>query len=134
VNWGGSALAVTTQANDKALASKVALGLYADDASLKDGWVNQVIFPLNQNVLKSPEFVNAKIDFFGGQTANKDVYVPAENAYKGFVYPPFTVYYYAQLQNQLTAINGGKIGGAAAATALQAKVVQYAKSQGFNVK
>ena len=134
VNWGGSALAVTTQANDKALAAKVALGLYADDASLKDGWVNQVIFPLNQNVLKSPEFVNAKIDFFGGQTANKDVYVPAENAYKGFVYPPFTVYYYAQLQNQLTAINGGKIGGAAAATALQAKVVQYAKSQGFNVK
>jgi multiple sugar transport system substrate-binding protein len=134
VNWGGSALAVTTQANDKSLAAKVALGLYADPASLADGWKNQVIFPLNQNVLKSSEFTNAKVPFFGGQTANKDVYVPAENAYKGFVYPPFTVYYYAQLQNQLTAINAGKIGGAAAATALQAKVVGYAKSQGFNVK
>jgi multiple sugar transport system substrate-binding protein len=134
VNWGGSALAVTTQANDKAMAAKVALGLYADDASLADGWKNQVIFPLNQNVLKSPEFVNAKVDFFGGQTANKDVYVPAENAYKGFVYPPFTVYYYSQLQNQLTAINAKKIGGAAASTALQAKLVNYAKSQGFNVK
>jgi len=134
VNWGGSALAVTTQASDKALATKVALGLYADPASLADGWKTQTIFPLNQNVLKSSEFINAKIDFFGGQTANKDVYVPAENAYKGFTYPPFTVYYYAQLQNQLTAINAGKIDGAGAATALQAQIVKYAKSQGFNVK
>ncbi len=79
---------MTTQATDKALAAKVAMGLYADDASLTDGWKTQTIFPLNQNVLKSADFTNAQIDFFGGQTANKDVYVPAENAYKGFVYRP----------------------------------------------
>ena len=32
--------------------------------------------------------------FFGGQQANKEVYVPAANAYKGMTYTPFGQYYY----------------------------------------
>lgn len=133
VNWGGSAFAVTSQATDKKLAAKVALGLYADPASLADGWKNQIIFPLNQGVLKSAEFIDSKSEFFNGQTANKDVYIPAENAYKGFVYAPITVYYYAQLQAETVKINGGKISGSDAAIELQANIVKYAKSQGFTV-
>jgi len=134
VNWGGSAFAVTSQTADKAAAAKVALGLYADDASLKDGWQTQTIFPLNQSVLKSDEFLTAKIDFFNGQTVNKDIYVPAENAYKGAVYSPFTVYYYAQLQAQIAKINQGGTTGSQAATDLQAQIVNYAKQQGFSVQ
>lgn len=134
VNWGGSAFAVTSQAADKALAAKVAMGIYADEASLEDGWKTQTIFPLNQGVLKSDEFVNAKVEFFGGQTANKDIYVPAENAYKGAVYSPFTVYYYAQLQAQIVKINAGETTGAQAATDLHNQIVEYAKSQGFTVR
>ena len=133
VNWGGSAFAVTSQAPDKAAAAKVALGLYADDASLTDGWKTQTIFPLNQGVLKSGEFVGAKVDFFNGQTVNKDIYVPAENAYQGAVYSPFTVYYYAQLQAQIVKINNGGTTGEQAATGLQNQLVQYAKTQGFTV-
>lgn len=133
VNWGGSAFAVTNQAHDYKLATEVATGLYADDASLTDGWKNQVIFPLNQNVLSSDEFVNNESAFFNGQTANKDVYIPAENAYKGFVYPPIIVYYYAQLQDELTKINAGSISGSDAATELQKTMVDYATSQGFTV-
>ena len=60
VNWGGSAFSVTSQAKDPELAAKVAFGVYADDASLKDGWENQIIFPLNLNVLKDPAFVDAR--------------------------------------------------------------------------
>ncbi|MEV4346789.1 extracellular solute-binding protein [Actinoplanes sp. NPDC049596] len=134
VNWGGSAFAVTSQAADRANAAKVALGLYADEASLTDGWKTQTIFPLNQSVLTSDEFVNAKVDFFNGQTANKDIYIPAENAYKGATYSPFTVYYYAQLQAQIVKINEGKTLGEQAATDLHNQIVQYAKSQGFQVK
>ncbi|XVU29107.1 ABC transporter substrate-binding protein [Actinoplanes sp. CA-054009] len=134
VNWGGSAFAVTSQASDKANAAKVALGLYADEASLTDGWKTQTIFPLNQSVLTSDEFVNAKVEFFNGQTANKDIYIPAENAYKGAVYSPFTVYYYAQLQAQIVKINEGKTTGDQAATDLHNQIVQYAKTQGFTVK
>ncbi|WP_213816862.1 extracellular solute-binding protein [Glaciihabitans sp. dw_435] len=133
VNWGGSAFAVTTQASDKKLAATVAKGLYADPASLEDGWKNQVIFPLNQDVLKSDEFINNKSEFFSGQQANKEVYIPAENAYKGFVYAPITVYYYAQLQAEAVKINAGKISGSDAATELQQNIVKYAKGQGFTV-
>ncbi|MEP6478927.1 MAG: extracellular solute-binding protein [Rhodoglobus sp.] len=134
VNWGGSAFAVTSQAKDPKLAAEVALGIYADPASLKDGWENQIIFPLNQGVLKSDEFINAQVAFFNGQTANKDIYIPAENAYKGFTYSPFQAYYYAQLQEVLTKINGGEISGSDAATELQKALVAYAKDQGFTVK
>lgn len=134
VNWGGSTFAVTSQATDKKLAAEVAKGLYADDASLTDGWKTQTIFPLNQNVLKSDAFINNKVDFFSGQTANKDIYIPAENAYQGFNYSPFTVYYYAQLQAETVKINSGEINGEQAATELQNTMVTYAKSQGFTVK
>jgi multiple sugar transport system substrate-binding protein len=134
VNWGGSALAVTSQASDKKLAATVAKDLYADDASLTDGWKTQTIFPLNQGVLKSDAFINNPVDFFGGRTANKDVYIPAENNYKGFNYSPFSVYYYAQLQAEIVKINAGTTTGEQAATDLQQTIVKYAKSQGFTVK
>lgn len=132
-NWGGSAFAVTSQATDKKLAAEVALGIYADPASLKDGWTKQIIFPLNQSILKSSTFLDNKSDFFSGEQANRKVYVPAENAYKGINYSPLTVYYYAQLQAQSTLINQGKATGAEAAVAVQASLVKYAQSQGFTV-
>ena len=133
VNWGGSAFAVTTQATDKKLSTEVAIGLYADPASLEDGWKNQVIFPLNQGVLTSDAFVNAQVAFFNGQTVNKDIYIPAENAYKGFTYSPFQVYYYAQLQAELAKVNSGSETGSEAASALQKSIADYAKKQGFTV-
>jgi multiple sugar transport system substrate-binding protein len=132
-NWGGSAFAVTSQATDKKLAAEVALGIYADPASLKDGWTKQIIFPLNETILKSDEFLNNKSDFFSGQQANKEVYIPAENAYKGINYSPLTVYYYAQIQAESALINQGKLTGSQAADALQASLVKYAQGQGFTV-
>jgi len=134
INWGGSTFAVTAQASDKKAAAEVAKGLYADEASLTDGWKTQTIFPLNQDVLKSDAFINNKVDFFNGQTANKDIYIPAANAYQGATYSPFTVYYYAQLQAQIVKINSGKTTGDQAATELQDIMVKYAKSQGFTVQ
>lgn len=133
VNWGGSAFAVTTQATDKKLAAVVAKGIYADPASLEDGWKKQVIFPLSKTVLDSTEFAENKTDFFSGQQANKEVYLPAENAYKGVVYAPITTYYYAQFQAELAKINSGKVTGDQAADELQANIVKYAESQGFKV-
>jgi multiple sugar transport system substrate-binding protein len=134
VNWGGSVLSVTSQAADKRLAAKVAKELYADEASLTDGWKTQTIFPLNQGVLKSEEFINNKVEFFNGQTANKDIYIPAANAYKGATYSPFGVYFYAQFTAQLVKLNKGETTGAQAATDLHNAMVKYAKEQGFNVK
>jgi multiple sugar transport system substrate-binding protein len=134
VNWGGSAFSVTSQATDKALAAKVAFGVYADQKSLDDGWQNQIIFPLNQDVLKSDEFQNYEVPFFGGQQANKEVYVPAANAYKGMTYTPIGQYYYSAFTKQIAAINDGSATGSEAADALQKDVVAYATEQGFTVK
>lgn len=134
INWGGSAFSVTKQAKDAKLAAKVAFGVYADPASLDAGWKNQVIFPLNLTVLKSDEFQNHEVPFFSGQQANKEVYVPAADAYTGMTYTPLGQYYYSALTKQIAAINEGSTTGSAAADALQADVVAYAKEQGFTVK
>jgi len=134
INWGGSAFSVTTQAKDKELAAKVAFGVYADAASLDAGWKNQVIFPLNLSVLKSDEFLNYEVPFFDGQQANKEVYVPAADAYTGMVYTPLGQYYYSALTKQIAAIINGTATGSEAADALQADVVAYAQEQGFTVK
>ena len=133
VNWGGSAFSVTSQAKDPELAAKVALGVYADDASLKDGWENQIIFPLNLSVLEDPAFVDAEVAFFDGQQANKEVYVPAANAYTGMTYTPIGQYFYTAFTKQIAAINDGSATGSEAADALQADVVGYAEEQGFTV-
>src|SRR5690606_17234846 len=125
---------VTKQAKDAKLAAKVAFGVYADPASLDAGWKNQVIFPLNLTVLKSDEFQNYEVPFFSGQQANKEVYVPAADAYTGMTYTPLGQYYYSALTKQIAAINEGSTTGSAAADALQADVVAYAKEQGFTVK
>ncbi len=134
VNWGGSAFSVTSQAKDPALAAKVAFGVYADDESLRDGWVNQIIFPLNVNALNDPEFIDLEVEFFGGQQANKEVYIPAANAYTGMTYTPFGQFYYEAFTQQLARINDGSATGSEAADALQAEVVAYATEQGFTVK
>lgn len=134
VNWGGSTFAVTTQATDKALAAKVAMSLYADEDSLTDGWTKQVIFPLNKTVLDSPEFIEGGSVFFDGQTVNKDVFIPAANAYEGMTFSPFQTYFYAQLKEAMLRIIAGDVTGSEAADQLQETLVKYATEQGFTVK
>ena len=134
MNWGGSAFSVTTQADDPELAAKVAFGVYADDASLEDGWRNQIIFPLNLKVLEDPAFQDYEVPFFDGQQANKEVYVPAANAYTGMTYTPIGQYYYSAFTEQIAAINEGSVSGSEAADALQEDVVAYATEQGFTVE
>ncbi len=133
INWGGSAFVVSSQASNPELAAKVAFGVYADQASLDEGWQQQIIFPLNANVLSSADFQDYEVPFFSGQQANKEVYVPAADAYTGMTYTPLGQYYYTALTNQIAAIIDGSATGSEAADALQADVVAYAEEQGFTV-
>jgi ABC-type sugar transport system, periplasmic component len=134
VNWGGSAFSVTSQAKNPELAAKVAYGIYADDESLRHGWENQIIFPLNLKALNSTEFVEHKVPFFAGQQANKEVYVPAANAYKGVTYSPFGQYYFDAMTKQISALIEGSVTAEQAADRLQEDVVNYAREQGFTVQ
>ena len=121
VNWGGSAFSVTQPGEGHGARRQGRARRLRRRGSLEDGWQNQIIFPLNHNVLTSDEFVNAEVAFFNGQQANKEVYVPAANAYKGITYTPVRSYYYAALTKQIAAINDGKTTGSEAADDLQAK-------------
>ncbi|WP_433499446.1 extracellular solute-binding protein [Sphaerimonospora sp. CA-214678] len=134
VNWGGSAFSVTSQAKNPELAAKAAYGLYADEESLTDGWTNQIIFPLNLKALNDPAFVDLKVSFFDGQQANKEVYVPAANAYEGVTYSPFGQYYFEAMTKQISAVIEGSVTGAQAADRIQEDVANYAGEQGFTVQ
>ncbi|MGD8169495.1 ABC transporter substrate-binding protein [Herbiconiux sp. P16] len=134
VNWGGSTFAVTTQASDKDLAAEVAKELYASPEELQDGIDTQTIFPLNQQILTSQAFADAPIEFFNGQKANGEVYIPAENAYPGYTYSPFTTYYYSELTKSMVSIIDGSKTGDQALDDLQATMTDYAKAQGFTVE
>ena len=85
-------------------------------------------------MLNDPEFLDYEVPFFGGQQANKEVYVPAANAYTGMTYTPIGQYYYSAFTKQIAAINDGSATGSEAADALQEDVVAYAEEQGFTVK
>ena len=61
------------------------------------------------------------------------MYVPAANAYQGMTYTPIGQYFYSAFTKQIAAIDNGSKTGSAAADALQADVVAYAKQQGFTV-
>jgi len=89
---------------------------------------------LNLKALNSSDFVNAKVAFFDGQQANKEVYVPAANAYQGMTYAPFGQYYYDAMTKQISAMIEGSVTGSQAADRLQEDVVNYAKEQGFTVQ
>jgi len=134
VNWGGSAFSVTSQSKNPELAAKVAFGVYADEKSLTDGWTNQIIFPLSLKAINDPKFVDLKVAFFNGQQANKEVYVPAANAYKGMTYSPFGQYYFDAMTKQFAEIIKGSISGSQAADRIQEDVTKYAKEQGFTVQ
>ncbi len=133
VNWGGSAFAVSATSENVELAAQAAFGVYADPASLDDGWRNQVIFPLNLSVLNSPEFEEFEVPFFSGQQANAEVYVPAANAYEGMTYVPFGQFYYTTRTAALADMLEGSITGSEAADQVQETVVQFAEEQGFTI-
>jgi predicted phage tail protein len=80
-----------------------------------------------------PDGTVTKVEFFNGQQANKEVYVPASDAYEGFTYSPFGSFYYDQFTEALAAINAGEKTGSEAADDLQKALVDYAQEQGFTV-
>ncbi len=137
VNWGGSAFSVTTQAKDPALAAKVAFGVYADDAVAQaiGRTRKQIIFPLNLKVLKDPEFIDAKIAFFGGQQANKGGLRPGGQRLQRALprrrsTRASTRLHEADRRDQRRVQDRVRSRG----RALQEDVVKYAKEQGLTVK
>ncbi|PPF42674.1 hypothetical protein C5B85_15455 [Pseudoclavibacter sp. AY1F1] len=133
VNWGGSTFAVTEQADDKALAARVAMEIFGTEEAWKIGIEEGALFPTFTPVLESEYFTELEAEFFGGQQVNKEVFLPAAAGYSGFTFSPFQNYAFDQLTEQQYAMVQGQKSSDQALDDLQASLVQYATEQGFTV-
>ena len=133
VNWGGSTLAVTKQSKTPAQAAELAKWLMTDPQSALLFSTKQFLFPSKTDILSNPAYVDQKVDFFGGQQVNKLYAGFSDNVAKDYTWSPFQDYVYQQMNETLGKAISAKGDLGASLDALQAKLVSYAKAQGFKV-
>jgi multiple sugar transport system substrate-binding protein len=132
-NWGGSTDAVTTQSDHPKEAAEFAIWLNNNRASAHMLASKQFLFPVLKAELNSPAFKNAPLPFYGGQKVNRVFVASSSKVDVRFKWSPFQDYVYSQLQEQLGLAAQGKQSFAAALHKTQARVVAFAKEQGFTV-
>ncbi|MET1052496.1 MAG: extracellular solute-binding protein [Mycetocola sp.] len=133
VNWGGSTLAVTTQATEPELATRVAAELYADEDRQKLGVEVGGLFLAYPEMIESDYFLDQEYEFFGGQQINKEIFAQAALDYEGVQFSPFSQFYYDESQRLLSDAIAGNITASEAADQLQESLETYATEQGFTL-
>lgn len=133
INWGGSTMAVTSQAKDVEAAAIVAKEIFGTEEAWKIGIEQAALFPLWKPILESDYFRDLEYPFFDGQKINKDVFLDAAAGYTGFTFSPFQNYAYDQLTEEQFAMVNGEKSADQALDDLQASLVTYATDQGFTV-
>lgn len=134
VQWGGSSLAVTKQAADPKLATRVALELYGSEKAMDTEIAAGDLFPTRLDKLNDSAYADKAWPFFGGQKIVADVFAPAAAAFKGQTFSPFSGYLYPTVQEALTAVAQGKADPDKALAGLQSDVVNYVEQQGVTVR
>jgi multiple sugar transport system substrate-binding protein len=94
----------------------------------------QFLFPVLKAELGSPAFKNAALKFYGGQKVNQVFSASSNKVDVRFKWSPFQDYVYSQIQAELGTAVQGKQSFADALHKAQARVVAFAKQQGFTVK
>ena len=92
------------------------------------------LFPVQKSRLNSPDFVNAKLAFAGGQKVNSVFIDASNNVDKGFEWSPFQDYVYTQLAEKVDDAAKGDSTFPEAMDKVQNNVTGYAKDQGFKVQ
>jgi multiple sugar transport system substrate-binding protein len=137
-NWGGSSFTVMKQTKQPALATKVAMELYPTQNKITKGsaWdigLNSAfLYPLVTKVESNPEFAGYTYKIFGDAKVNP-IYINASNKLGAFEWTPFQDFVYATMTDETTLAISGKTQWSAVLDTVQAKVVAYAKKQGFKV-
>jgi multiple sugar transport system substrate-binding protein len=133
-NWGGSTSAVTAASEEPEAATEFAIWLNKNEKSVDMLTTKSNLFPTQQSVLNSPDFVNAKLAFAGGQKVNAVFIDASNNVDKGFEWSPFQDYVYAQLAENVGNAAEGDTTFPEAMDKVQSNVTGYAKEQGFKVQ
>jgi multiple sugar transport system substrate-binding protein len=138
-DWGGSSFTVMKQTKHPALATKVAMALYAPQKSLTKnspwdiGLNSAFLYPLVTSVESGSEFINKTYPVFGDQKPNP-IYIHASSKLGKFAWTPFQDFVYATLKDETSLAIAGKVTWASVLDTVQGKVTSYAKKQGFKVK
>ncbi len=132
-NWGGSSIAVVAGTPEAEAAARLAIFLGHDTDAATMFYERQFLFPVLNSILESDEFVNATMDFYGGQGFNH-VFADASNTIdRDFQFSPFQDFVYETLESEL---GGAAANGTSLVDALdraQATLVSFAQEQGFTV-
>jgi multiple sugar transport system substrate-binding protein len=133
-NWGGSTSAVTAASEEPEAATEFAIWLNNNEKSVDMLTTESNLFPVQKSKLNSPDFVNARLAFAGGQKVNSVFIDASNNVDKGFEWSPFQDYVYAQLLEKVGDAAKGDTTFPEAMDKVQNSVTGYAKEQGFKVQ
>jgi len=132
-NWGGSTEAVMASTKNPIQAAEFARFLNLDPACAKIS-TEMYLFPPTTAMLKSPDFLNVKMDFYGGQTVNAVFAQISETVNTDFGWLPFMDYAYSAFNDTLGKAITDRGDLNAGNAAWQDALVKYAQQQGFTVK
>jgi multiple sugar transport system substrate-binding protein len=90
------------------------------------------LYPLVTKVESNPEFANYSYKIFADQKVNP-IYIHASQKLGPFEWTPFQDFIYSTLGDETTLAINGKAAWSSVLDTVQAKVVAYAKKQGFKV-
>ncbi|MEV7608601.1 extracellular solute-binding protein [Microbacterium sp. NPDC089320] len=133
-NWGGSSNAVTALTENPIAAYELASFVNSDPASTLHLATEASLFPVTIETLESPEFTDAKSDFFAGQQVNKLYSEIATTVDPEFEFVPFMDYVNTSFNETVGTAITERGDMLAALDDWQDKVVSYAEQQGFTVK
>jgi len=132
-NWGGSTLAVLKESPNPAAAAELARWILQEEEPVNHFTYERFLFPVMNETLEDPRFLEDKSKFYGGQQVNKLYAQINETVPKDWVWSPIHEY---------VATQGGDIQGKSVERGQgltptlqpwQDAVVNYAKQQGLKV-
>lgn len=132
-NWGGSTTAVSRQTQHPRQAAEFAMWLNHDPQSTQMLATTQSLYPSLKSLLASSGFNSLASPFYGGQHVNQLFAQISRTVPVNFQWSPFQDYTYSEFTVILGKAMTSKGSWTSALAALQGKVTQYAKSQGFTV-
>ena len=135
-NWGGSSTAVTVQSKHPDAATIFALWLNANSTALGLNWENGGLFPAAKAGLQLPALHDASKNpskFFGGQDIAKIYADASAGVPTDFQWAPWFLYANNSFNKYIANAVSGKTGWSAALDAWQQDVLNYAKTQGYQV-
>ena len=132
-NWGGMTLGILNGSKKKRQAFEVVKWLLNNDDASKLH-LDAGLFPVLKRTLRNEALMSEKLDFMGGQEARKVFRKAAEDVDTSFQFSPFEGYVQSVMKDEIATAVAGRSGTLSQALdAVQAKIVDYAKAQGFTV-